>query len=92
MSEELVEGTVEAVETKAKSEKTISFNWDKSKKNCGDEVALKLEGKKIDEVYAIGAEALGCEEAELRTRYAGKNNGLVRLTIGNRMRRALKVA
>ncbi len=58
--------------------------------NNGDEVAQKLLGKDLDQVYAMAAEALKEDEADLRKKYAHLNPGMARMNLGNRMRAAAK--
>lgn len=74
----------------------------------GDEVAAKLRGKTLDEVYTITAKAMlkkgdlkgdfaKCEtveqvERKLKAGLKEANPGRARMTLGNRLRAALKVA
>lgn len=58
--------------------------------HVGDATALALEGKTLDECYAIGAATLGEDEAEMRTRWQHLNVGQQRMLIGNRMRALAK--
>lgn len=53
----------------------------------GDEVAEKLAGKTLDEVYSIVAKALKVEEKELRAKYKALNPGMARMSLGNRLRK-----
>ena len=58
----------------------------------GDEVALILRGKTLDEVYEIAARELEIEESELRRRYRDPNSnpGTIRMALGNLMRPRMK--
>lgn len=58
--------------------------------NNGDELAVRLQGKTLDEVYAFAAKQLKVDEAELRTRYAHLNVGMQRMNLGNKVRAAAK--
>ena len=55
----------------------------------GDPVAEKLAGKTLDEVYAIAAKTLKTDVAELRAKYKHLNQGMQRMSLGNRMRSIL---
>lgn len=54
----------------------------------GDEIANKLIGKDLDQVYTIAARTLKEDEAELRKKYKHLNIGMQRMNLGNRMRAA----
>lgn len=56
--------------------------------HCGDEVAQKLVGKSLDQVYAMAARACKVDEKELRAKYKGLNPGMQRMNLGNRIRGA----
>lgn len=58
--------------------------------NNGDEIAAKLLGKDLDQVYAMAAKALKEDEADLRSKYGHLNVGMQRMNLGNRMRAAAK--
>ena len=58
--------------------------------NNGDEIATKLLGKDLDQVYAMAAKALKEDEADLRKKYGHLNPGMARMNLGNRMRAAAK--
>ena len=58
--------------------------------NNGDEIAQKLLGKDLDQVYAMAAKALKEDEADLRSKYGHLNVGMQRMNLGNRMRAAAK--
>ena len=62
-----------------------SSSGSKSQHN-GDAVAQALQGATVDEVVKLGAEILECTQKDLRERYEGKNDGMVRMNIGNRIR------
>ena len=77
-----------------------TYRKDKEKKtsgghisvDCGDELAAKLRGKSLDEVYTFAAKALGEPEADLRKKYGKLNLGQQRMNLGNRVRATLKGA
>lgn len=52
----------------------------------GDEVAERLQGKSLEEVYSIVAKALKIEEKELHNKYKNLNVGMQRMALGNRLR------
>ena len=60
--------------------------------HCGDEVAEKLLGKSLDQVYAMAAKALKEDEKALRAKYKNLNVGMQRMNLGNRIRGALQKA
>lgn len=76
------------------------FNLDKYEKvktaagsvsyHNGDEVAKKLAGKDLNEVYDIVAAKLGVSDRSLKDKYRHLNAGQQRMNLGNRMRKALK--
>lgn len=53
----------------------------------GDDVATKLRGKTLDEVYAHAAKALKEQEKDLRAKYKHLNPGMQRMSLGNRLRK-----
>lgn len=53
----------------------------------GDDVATKLRGKTLDEVYAHAAKMLKEPEKDLRAKYKHLNPGMQRMSLGNRMRK-----
>lgn len=53
----------------------------------GDDVATKLRGKTLDEVYAHAAKTLKEPEKDLRTKYKHLNPGMQRMSLGNRLRK-----
>lgn len=55
----------------------------------GDDVATKLRGKTLDEVYAFAAKQLKEPEKELRAKYKHLNVGMQRMSLGNRLRKAM---
>lgn len=55
----------------------------------GDDVATKLRGKTLDEVYAHAAKALKEPEKDLRAKYKHLNPGMQRMSLGNRLRKVL---
>lgn len=57
--------------------------------NNGDEIATKLAGKTLDDVYAFAAKTLKVDEKELRSKYKNLNPGMQRMNLGNRVRGAL---
>jgi len=56
--------------------------------DCGDEVAKKLRGKPLKDVYEAVAKVLAPEETvnSLKKRYGHLNEGMQRMNLGNRMR------
>ena len=54
--------------------------------DVGDDTAVLLRGKTLDEAYALTAKALKEDEHELRARYAKLNPGMQRMNLGNRLR------
>lgn len=59
--------------------------------DSGDELAVRLRGKTLDEVYEMAAKLLQEPERTLRTRYKHLNPGMQRMNLGNRMRGAMDV-
>ncbi len=53
----------------------------------GDDVATKLRGKTLDDVYAYAAKQLKEPEKDLRTKYKHLNPGMQRMSLGNRLRK-----
>lgn len=53
----------------------------------GDDVATKLRGKTLDEVYAHAAKTLKEPEKDLRAKYKNLNPGMQRMALGNRLRK-----
>lgn len=70
---------------KAKAEREA-----KGVKDAGDVVADILRGCDMDMVYALAADFLGEDEAELRAKAGHLNNGQQRMWCGNRMRAHMK--
>ena len=70
--------------------------------DCGDDVARGLRGLPLEKIYKIAARALkksGKEEGklseireELESKYGGLNAGMQRMTLGRRIRAALRAA
>ena len=58
--------------------------------NNGDDIAKKLLGKDLDQIYTMAAKALKEDEADLRKKYKHLNPGMQRMNLGNRMRAAAK--
>lgn len=56
----------------------------------GDNIALQLQGKSLDEVYEVGAQFLETTVDALREKYSHLNPGQQRMNIGNRMRGLIK--
>lgn len=54
--------------------------------HCGDDLATKLAGKSLDEVYELAAKKTGDSIKELKAKYGHLNVGLQRMSIGNRIR------
>lgn len=57
--------------------------------NNGDEVADKLTGKSLEEVYDFAAAKLKVDVKELRSKYKHLNVGMQRMALGNRLRKVL---
>lgn len=55
----------------------------------GDDVATKLRGKTLDDVYAYASKQLKEPEKDLRTKYKHLNPGMQRMSLGNRLRKVL---
>lgn len=53
----------------------------------GDDVATKLRGKTLDDVYVYAAKQLKEPEKDLRTKYKHLNPGMQRMSLGNRLRK-----
>lgn len=74
-----------------------TYHVDKERKTAGghasvdsnDDLAQKLRGLSIDEVYKHAADVLKEPEADLRAKYAHLNVGMQRMNMGNRMRAAV---
>jgi len=56
----------------------------------GDDIAEKLRGLHIQEVYSVVASALGVKAKELKAKYEHLNIGMQRMALGNLMRGHLK--
>jgi hypothetical protein len=69
--------------------KTTSANGNTSL-DCGDELAAKLRGASLDDVYKLAAKGLGVTVKELHTKYDHLNFGMQRMCLGNRLRSAAK--
>lgn len=54
--------------------------------DSGDEVAVALRGKDLDQVYAVVAKRIGETEKDLRAKYGKLNFGMQRMNLGNRLR------
>lgn len=54
----------------------------------GDELAKKLRGAELDDVYAQASKVLGETQTALKAKYAHLNPGMQRMNLGNRMRAA----
>jgi hypothetical protein len=54
----------------------------------GDELAKKLRGAELDEVYKEASKILGETQTALRAKYGHLNVGMQRMNLGNRMRAA----
>lgn len=55
----------------------------------GDDVATKLRGKTLDDVYAYAAKQLKEPEKDLRNKYKHLNPGMQRMSLGNRLRKVV---
>lgn len=73
-----------------------TYHKDKERKTAGghvsvdsdDDLARKLRGKDLDEVYALASAKLKEPVAALKRKYSGLNVGMQRMNLGNRMRAA----
>jgi hypothetical protein len=54
----------------------------------GDEVATKLVGKDLGDVYELASKATGESVNALKTKYGKLNAGMQRMSLGNRIRGA----
>lgn len=59
--------------------------------DIGDEAADEMAGKTFDEMVAIVARATGTPKDELIVKYEKLNPGMQRMTLGNRLRAALRI-
>lgn len=57
--------------------------------HCGDELAVFLRGKSLEQVFEIAARAFGTGNG-LKAKYAHLNVGQQRMNVGNRIRAAIK--
>jgi hypothetical protein len=55
----------------------------------GDDVATKLRGKTLEDVYAYAAKQLKEPEKDLRAKYKHLNPGMQRMSLGNRLRKVV---
>jgi hypothetical protein len=53
----------------------------------GDETAMNLRGKTLEEAYDIGSQYLGETVTALKSRYSHLNPGQQRMCLGNRLRK-----
>lgn len=60
--------------------------------DCGDQLARRLEGKSLQEVYDIASAELGIPQADLMKKYEHLNAGMQRMNLGNRIRAAASKA
>lgn len=60
------------------------------KKDCGDDIASKLRGMDLAEVYAFAADKLGDSVKALEAKYSHLNPGMQRMNLGNRLRKVMK--
>jgi hypothetical protein len=73
------------------------YHKDNEKKTAGgntsvdndDDVAKKLRGKDLDEVYTFAAKTCELSVAELKKKYGGLNPGMQRMNLGNKIRGVL---
>jgi len=64
----------------------------KTSLNSGDAVALMLAGLSLSEVYSVADVALDIKAKELTAMYEHLNDGMQRMTLGNRIRGAVAKA
>lgn len=72
--------------TKYQKSKTSNGN---TSFNNGDQVAEKLAGKPLEDVYAFAAKTLKMEEKDLYSRLKHLNAGMQRMNLGNMVRKVL---
>ena len=58
--------------------------------DSGDELAIMLRGKSLDEIYEFAAQVLDVVLADLYAKYEHLNPGQQRMVLGNRIRHAMK--
>lgn len=58
----------------------------------GDDVATKLRGKELGEVYTIVAKATDVSVKQLKANYGHLNVGMQRMNLGNKYRGALRAS
>lgn len=58
----------------------------------GDNVAEKLRGMELGEVYEFAAKKLGESVQALKKKYSGLNAGMQRMNLGNRLRKVLNAS
>ena len=58
--------------------------------DSGDELAVMLRGKDLDEVYEMASDILDVEAVDLYAKYEHLNPGQQRMVLGNRIRHAMK--
>jgi uncharacterized protein YgiM (DUF1202 family) len=58
--------------------------------DSGDEVAIKLRGMTLEEVYEYAAPKLDMSVRALAAKYANLNSGMARMNVGNRLRVLLR--
>lgn len=75
----LPQPTKHAIETKERMKAT-------GVTDVGDDIAVMLRGKDLEQTYAIAAKYLGATVPELKAKYSGLNPGQQRMNLGNRMR------
>jgi colicin import membrane protein len=54
--------------------------------DCNDNIAEKLRGMHIEEVYSAAASELGVSAKSLKQKYGHLNLGMQRMNLGNRIR------
>ena len=54
----------------------------------GDDLAVKLRGMKLDELFKLASKELGVTQKELHEKYDRLNPGMQRMNLGNRIRGA----
>lgn len=83
------ESSFNRLASKAKNDQYVLYISTSGKKSLdnGDEVAIMLRGKTLDEVYQITSDWVGISVEELIERYKHLNAGQQRMNLGNRLRR-----
>lgn len=82
--------SIAGVEHDISNYRTVKNAKGASSRDSGDEVAVLLEGKTLDEVYTVAAKKTKNDEADLRKRFKHLNPGMQRMNLGNMIRRVYR--